>query len=57
MKVVGYSVGSIPTHVDASHLDHPGIEYMPSLGPEPPLGGFLQIATEVPEVSRLLLRV
>ena len=42
--------------VATSLLDHPGMGNMPGPGPEPPLGDLLQIAMEIPEVSRLPLR-
>ena len=42
--------------VATSLLDHPGMENIPDPDPEPPLGDLLQIAMEIPEVSRLLLR-
>ena len=42
--------------VATSLLDHLGIGIMPGPGPEPPLGDLLQIAMEIPEVSRLPLR-
>ena len=42
--------------VDISLLDHSGMGSMPGPGPEPPLGDLLQIAMEIPEVSRLPLR-
>ena len=42
--------------VATSLLDHPGMGSMPGPGPEPPLGDLLQIAMELPEVSRLPLR-
>ena len=38
-----------------SLLDQPGMENMPGPGPEPPLGDLLEIAMEIPEVSRLPL--
>ena len=37
-------------------LDHPSMGSMPGPGPEPPLGDLLQIAMEIPGVSRLPLR-
>ena len=37
-------------------LDHPGMGSMPGPGPEPLLGDLLEIAMEIPEVSRLPLR-
>ena len=42
--------------VATSLLDHPGMGSMPGPGPEPPLGDLLQVALELPEVSRLPLR-
>ena len=42
--------------VATSLLDHPGMGSMPGPGPEPPLGDLLQIAMEIPELSRLPLR-
>ena len=42
--------------VATSVLDHPGMGNIPGPGPEPPLGDLLQIAMEIPEVSRLPLR-
>ena len=42
--------------VATSLLDHPGMGSMPGPGPEPPLGDLLQVAMELPEVSRLPLR-
>ena len=42
--------------VATSLLDHPGMGDMSGPDPEPPLGDLLQIAMEIPEVSRLPLR-
>ena len=42
--------------VATSLLDHPRMGNMPGPGPEPPLGDLLEIAMEIPEVSRLPLR-
>ena len=42
--------------VATSLLDHPGMGSMPGPAPEPPFSDLLQIATEIPEVSRLPLR-
>ena len=42
--------------VAISLLDHPSIGDMFGPGPEPSLGDLLQIAMEIPEVSRLPLR-
>ena len=42
--------------VATSLLGHPGMGNMPGPGPEPPLGDLLQIAMEIPKVSRLPLR-
>ena len=42
--------------VATSLLDQPGMGNMPGAGPEPPLGDLLEIAMEIPEVSRLPLR-
>ena len=42
--------------VTTSLLDHPRMGNMPGPGPEPPLGDLLEIAMEIPEVSRLPLR-
>ena len=39
-----------------SPLDHPGMGSMPGPSPESPLGDLLEIAMEIPEVSRLPLR-
>ena len=39
--------------VSTSLLHHPGTGNMPGPGPEPPLGDLLEIAMEIPEVSRL----
>ena len=41
--------------VATSLLDHPRMGNMPGPGPEPPLGDLLEIAMEIPEVSRLPL--
>ena len=42
--------------VATSLLDQPGMGSMLGAGPEPPLGDLLEIAMEIPEVSRLPLR-
>ena len=42
--------------VATSLLDHPRMGNMPGPGPEPPLGDLLEVAMEIPEVSRLPLR-
>ena len=42
--------------VATSLLDHPGMGNMLGPGPEPPLGDLLQIAMEIPAISRLPLR-
>ena len=42
--------------VASSLLEPPGMGNMPGPCPEPLLGDLLQMAMEIPEVSRLLLR-